>query len=313
MPKSKRLMELMMAVNRKRQFKAQELADEFGVSRRTILRDLQELSELGVPLYSEAGPHGGYRIVRERVLPPIAFTEGEAVSMFFAANALRHYASLPFAAESASALAKFYHPMPRDVRDTIDGMKHRVDFVIPERRAEAPCLALLLEAAVRQRVLSIVYEAKDEANSRRLIQPAYIYASGGLWYCIAYCFLREGCRVFRCDRVREAAYDESGTEPVELGDMRTVRRHADAPENPVRLRAELSRAGVQRCEAERWLAPLLEVRPDGGGTLECDVPAAELAYLADFFIGLGDAAEVQGPPELRSLIRTRLEALLSRY
>ncbi len=109
-PKSKRLMELMMTVNRKRRFKVQELADEFGVSKRTILRDLQELSELGVPLYSEVGPHGGYQVIRERVLPPIAFTEGEAVAMFFAVHALRHYSSLPFEAESASALRQVLSP-----------------------------------------------------------------------------------------------------------------------------------------------------------------------------------------------------------
>lgn len=88
--KSKRLMDLMMTVNDKRRFKVQKLADEFGVSRRTILRDLQELSELGVLLYSEVGPHGGYQVIRERVLPSIAFTEGEAVAIFFAVHALRH-------------------------------------------------------------------------------------------------------------------------------------------------------------------------------------------------------------------------------
>src|SRR5690606_5862475 len=111
------------------------------VSKRTILRDLQELSELGVPLYSEVGPHGGYQVVRERVLPPIAFTEEEAAAMFFAVHALRHYASLPFEAESASALRKFYQFMPQDVKERIDRMKDRVDFVTPVRRGDSPCLA----------------------------------------------------------------------------------------------------------------------------------------------------------------------------
>ncbi len=83
MSKSKRLLELMMTVNRKRKFTVKELAREFGVSSRTILRDLQELSELGVPLYSEVGPHGGYQVLNERMLPPIAFTEEEAVAIFF--------------------------------------------------------------------------------------------------------------------------------------------------------------------------------------------------------------------------------------
>jgi predicted DNA-binding transcriptional regulator YafY len=108
MSKSKRLLELMMTVNRKRKFTVKELALEFGVSTRTMLRDLQELSELGVPLYSEVGPHGGYQVLKERILPPIAFSEEEAVAMFFAVYALRHYSSLPFEAESASSLDKFY-------------------------------------------------------------------------------------------------------------------------------------------------------------------------------------------------------------
>lgn len=82
MSKSKRLLELMLTVNRKRKFTVKELAQEFGVSSRTILRDLQELGELGVPLYSEVGPHGGYQVLNERILPPIAFTEEEAVALF---------------------------------------------------------------------------------------------------------------------------------------------------------------------------------------------------------------------------------------
>ncbi|UZM97932.1 HTH domain-containing protein [Lysinibacillus sp. MHQ-1] len=49
-----------------KKFTIQEMAEECGVSRRTMIRDLMELSELGVPLYSEAGPNGGYRVLREK-------------------------------------------------------------------------------------------------------------------------------------------------------------------------------------------------------------------------------------------------------
>src|SRR5690606_41966882 len=68
------------------------------------------------------------------------FRSGEAVAMFFAVHALRHYSSLPFEAESTSALSKFYLNMPGDIRDRIDEMKNRVDFITPTRRGEAPCL-----------------------------------------------------------------------------------------------------------------------------------------------------------------------------
>lgn len=82
MAKSKRVIELMIAINQRKKFTARELADEFEVSIRTIMRDLQVLSELGVPLYTEYGPHGGYRVLRERQLPPITFSEQEAVAIF---------------------------------------------------------------------------------------------------------------------------------------------------------------------------------------------------------------------------------------
>ncbi|MFD0681242.1 MULTISPECIES: helix-turn-helix transcriptional regulator [unclassified Paenibacillus] len=313
MPKSKRLMELMMTVNRKRRFKVQELADEFGVSKRTILRDLQELSELGVPLYSEVGPHGGYQVIRERVLPPIAFTEEEAVAMFFAVHALRHYSSLPFEAESASALRKFYLHMPGDVRDRIDGMKDRVDFITPARRGDAPSLAILLDAAVHQKVLAIEYESKEEGTGNRRIQPVCIYANNGFWYCTAYCFLREGFRVFRCDRIRAAIYDASGTDPLDLSDIRLSRREVAEPREPVRLRAELSPAGVQRCESELWLAPLMQVREDGSGVIDKDVPRSDIPFYTEFFIGLGDEAVLEEPEELKVSIRRRLLELLERY
>jgi predicted DNA-binding transcriptional regulator YafY len=311
--KSKRLMELMMTVNRKRRFKVQELADEFGVSTRTIQRDLQELSELGVPLYSEVGPHGGYQVVRERVLPPIAFTEVEAVAIFFAVHALRHYSSLPFEAESASALSKFYLHMPGDVRDRIDGMKDRVDFITPTRRGDAPCLAILLDAAVLQKVLAVEYESKEERESSRQIQPLCIYANNGFWYCKAYCFLRKGFRVFRCDRIHKAEFDMSGTKPLDLGDIQLRQREATEPREPIRLLAELSRIGVQRCEAELWLSPLISVRQDGSGSIDTDVSRNDIPFFTEFFIGLGNEADLEEPIELKDAIRIRLSELLARY
>ena len=78
MAKAQRLIELMITINAKRDFTAGELAKEFCVSKRTILRDLQALEEAGFPLYSEVGAAGGYHILKERILPPIAFSENEA-------------------------------------------------------------------------------------------------------------------------------------------------------------------------------------------------------------------------------------------
>ncbi|EHB62268.1 MULTISPECIES: helix-turn-helix transcriptional regulator [Paenibacillus] len=314
MSKSKRLIELMMTVNRMRKFTVKELADQFGVSARTILRDLQELSELGVPLYSEVGPHGGYQVLRERILPPIAFSEEEAVAMFFASHALRHYLFLPFEAESSAALQKFYYYMPGDVRDRIDEMKNRVDFLTHTRKQKAAFLGVLLDAAVEQRVVSIQYETK-QGLSERSIQPVGIYASNGFWYCPAYCFMRGDFRLFRCDRMHSAAFDESGVEPLDhryihLGNWREF---AAEKAVYVRMIAELTREGVQRCEAELCPVPRIDVKPDGSGRLDQEVPTSEMRYFAKFFLGLGNEAVVLEPKELVDSIRDILRELTEKY
>ena len=89
MAKAQRLIELMITINAKKDFTVGELAKEFCVSKRTILRDLQELEEAGFPLYSEVGAAGGYHILKERILPPIAFSENEAKAIFFACQTLQ--------------------------------------------------------------------------------------------------------------------------------------------------------------------------------------------------------------------------------
>lgn len=317
MSKSQRLLELMMTVNRKRKFTVRELAEEFGVSPRTMLRDLQELSGMGVPLYSETGRHGGYRVLNERVLPPIAFTEEEAVAMFFAVHALRHYDSLPFETESASALQKFYLHMPGDTRDRIDQMRNRVDFVTPGRQAKAAYLPQLLDAAVRQKVLRIGYASRSDATERD-IQPVGLFASGGLWYCPAYCFSRAGFRLFRCDRIQSACPSPGTQKPLDLSEMHLGNWSHDASAasslTPMTdLAVELSREGVQRCEAELWTASYLHIRDDGTGRLEGRIPSEDIAFFASFCISLGQEASVEQPPELIELIRQKLAALLEKY
>jgi len=312
MSKTQRLMELLMAVNRKRKFTVKELAQEFGVSPRTILRDLQELSEWGVPLYSEVGPHGGYQVLRERLLPPIAFTEEEALAIFFAVHALRHYSSLPFAAASSTALRKFYQYLPPDSRERIDQMQQRVDFITPARRAVAPSLASLLDAAIQQQVLRITYQSREKRTSRE-IQPIGIYARNGLWYCPAYCFESKGIRVFRCDRFQETA--ASSREPLDLRQVHLENRASWEREDQevVHVYVELTDAGVEACEAEHWPDPKLHVRPDGSGWLEGNIAKQDIPYFARFFLHLGEEVTVLEPPVLLDAIQERLAELAAKY
>lgn len=317
MPKAQRLMELWMAVNRKRSFTVKELAREFGVSARTILRDLQELSEIGVPLYSEPGPHGGYRVLDSRVLPPVAFTEEEAVAVFFAAHALRHYNSLPFEAEMASALRKFAARLPVDVQEGIEKMKKRVDFVVPARLAESPHLKTLLDAAVRRDVLSIRYPSGESGGTpkQREIVPIGIFAHSGLWYCPAYCFGNRDIRLFRCDRMLSVEPVQSGAAPKQLEhvDLTNRRFFRQEEQETVELLIELDRTGVQAFESELWASSLLHVRDDGTGWVSGEYPRSDLPFLARFLLGIGRGATAVRPPELVAGVKELATDVVRKY
>jgi predicted DNA-binding transcriptional regulator YafY len=101
-----RLLELLIRVQTKTRFTAQELAEEFGVSSRTILRDLRALSEMGVPLRSMPGPGGGYALPRggRRLTPSL--TVDEALGLIVSYEALLRYSVSPFSTQNLSAITK---------------------------------------------------------------------------------------------------------------------------------------------------------------------------------------------------------------
>ncbi|MDF2962784.1 MAG: hypothetical protein K0S39_4519 [Paenibacillus sp.] len=201
MNKTQRLVELLLTMNTRNKFTLKEPSERFGVSRRTVLRDINELSTLGVPLFSELGVHGGYRILKERTLPPITFLEQEAVALFFASQSLKFYRALPMESDWQSALAKFYHVLPEDVKERIDQLQQRLLFWVPVQRWEAPHLSSLLEGAMEQKIIQVTYESVH-GDTERDVQLVGLYSMNGVWYCPAYDFHSSEYRLFRADRFK---------------------------------------------------------------------------------------------------------------
>ncbi|TCJ03760.1 helix-turn-helix transcriptional regulator [Cytobacillus praedii] len=313
MSKAKRLNEMIMMVNRRKRFTVKELAQEFGMSKRTILRDLQELSEMGVPLYSESGPFGGYQVLNERILPPIAFNEGEAISIFFAIHALRHYISLPFDSEYESIIKKFYLNLSGDIRDTIDKMKNRVEFVSVYQQEETPYIKQLLEVSIKQEIVIVGYEINGEITYRS-IQPIGIYANEGKWYCPSYCFLRKDYRVFRCDRIKTIELDEN-TVPIDLSTIYLTNRFSLINRNKetYQLHVELTDKGVDKYKSTKWPNIELSKRKDGTGFLKGMILKSDTAFFTEFFINYSEDAMVKSPSELVDSIKEKLHTTLKQY
>lgn len=315
MNKTQRLIQLMLTVNERMQFTLKEMADEFGVSERTMHRDLQELSEMGMPLYTEFGPHGGYRMLKKRLLPPILFAEQEAVAMFFAFQSLQFYGALPFEAETASALNKFYHYLPVDAKAKIDAMKDRVVFWTPYRTTSSPYLQQIMETALDGGALHIDYASKNGASSR-VIQPIGLYANQGYWYMPAYCLEKEKILLFRCDRILALTPVDDHHPVQEVSGMTVTEwlRRDPADSKSVTLRVRLTSEGAQMYErSSHGMSGELEKHADGSATLLTDMHEENLDHFAPYFLSFGGNAVVEEPEAMAAWIRGQVQAMMKAY
>lgn len=312
MSKAERLIEMMITINAKRDFTVGELADEFGVSKRTILRDLQSLESVGFPLYSEVGAAGGYHVLKERMLPPITFTENEAKALFFAYQSLAFYRDLPFEQETISALKKFLNFLPTDVQYSITQIQNKIVFWTPDRHCNSPLLKKLLDIVVNNLAATITYAAQYE-ESIRTIQPIGLYSMNGLWYCPAYCLKSNSIREFRVDRMKEISPTTLAAD-VKRPTMTSIHEYLENLEkgNDYHIRIELTDIGVKRCEAEFLLARGLHIL-ENGGYIDMNIQKSTIEWLADFLLPFGENATISEPVELIDMMKKNVENLYSIY
>src|ERR687886_894829 len=147
MSRMERLLEKLIALRTRPRFTVQELADEFGVSRRTMLRDLQALAGMGVPLAAMPGPGGGYELTPGHRLLPLSLTTDEALGLLLSYEAFLQNASSPFSTQSLSAVTKVRAALPADVVAELDHLRRYIAILDRPRGVTAPLLGELLQAA----------------------------------------------------------------------------------------------------------------------------------------------------------------------
>jgi predicted DNA-binding transcriptional regulator YafY len=296
MSKSKRLLDLLMCINNKRSFTAKELADEFNVSVRTIQRYLLDLSELGLPIYAQKGKNGGYSVLKNRILPPLLFTEEEAISIFFAYQSLRYYHTLPFKAEIQTALQKFYMNLSDNAKKKVDKMDAHIAFWNPERKLNTPYLKELLEASLSNMTVEFTYDS-TKGESIKHVKPIGIYAHNGLWYCPAYCYSRKKILLFRADRILSLTVmkiEMDVSKQITLNEWFQVHD----TKNPIPLKVSLTPEGIRQCRGNPWLEEYVKVTDVQSGYIDMFIDEDEINYISSFFYTLGNNCVIIEPKAL---------------
>ncbi|WP_400190401.1 helix-turn-helix transcriptional regulator [Hymenobacter sp. B81] len=200
-----RITALLVQLQAKRVVRGPELAARYGVSLRTIYRDLRTLEEAGVPLCGEAGV--GYSLAEGYRLPPVMFTRDEATALLMAEQLVAQLTDPHTAQLSRGAMDKLRAVLRRADRDYVEELAPRIA-VLPPRHRRAPAQPpasnthqLLLAAIARRQVVALDYRAGYAGTaSQRDVEPIGVYF-GQYWHLVAYCRLRREFRDFRLDRI----------------------------------------------------------------------------------------------------------------
>lgn len=311
MSRAARLLEVLIVLQTRPRFSVRELAGQFGVSRRTMLRDLHALSEMGVPLAATPGPGGGYALARRRGLAPLALSGDEAIGMVLSYEAFLRHAQSPFAAQSLSAIVKLRAALPPETVREIDRIRRHVAIRQPEPAYDAPLLPALLAAALDGAHLRVVYDSRSGV-SERVIFPYGLYAAGGFWYCACHDYKRGIDLSLRADRFhsvgRAAGFARPPWAPASVAEWLATFESGAA--DLLRLRATVTPRGLKSYDLAALFGPIA-ADAEGGGTLDTHIPASELDFFAARLLAVGTDLRITSPPELIAAIRRKAQALLA--
>ena len=305
MNRTDRLLALILFLQGRRVVTAEEMASHFGLSVRTIYRDLAALGEAGVPISAEAGI--GYRLVKGYHLPPVNFTEEEAAALLTGGLLVRHLTDASLDARMASALAKVRAILPAAQLNRIDRLERGLGTATQvEPPSQAP-LDLLQQALAACRVLRFRYRGATQtiATEREVEAHALVHYLGR-WHLLAWCRLRGDWRDFRSDRMEATELrDEVFTPRAGTAGPLSAADFIDIILPPARewARVRFTPLAADRARREWWQGVRdVEPTPDDGGQVTLALASFDLHTLASWLIGFGTEVQVLEPAALRDCL-----------
>ncbi|MGB8344903.1 MAG: YafY family protein [Ktedonobacteraceae bacterium] len=286
---------------------AGEIAHRFEVSRRTVLRDIEALCEMGVPIAAEPGALGGYTLMPGYAVAPLSLTFRETLLLRLALSSVSQLSDTPFKQERESLLAKMQALMPAQHQRDTEPLLQTIHLEVPERVYATPFIEQLLESARNGQWLAVSYRSERGA-SQQTILPRHIYSSTGFWYCEAYSHERREERVYRVDRF----VDVRAIPPPELVEPLPPPLPYGHPSYP-EVRILLTARGVLALERDPHLGDIIQSHGEDGGLLCFRCPPSEYDWLVHTILSLENDAEVLAPDTLRQRIHEAAQAIARRY
>lgn len=277
-----------------------ELAERLEVDGRTVRRYITMLQDLGIPVEAGRGRYGYYHLRPGFKLPPMMFTDEEALALTLGLLAARKMGLMVAAPAVEGALAKIERVLPLRLQEQVRAVQQALVFdVEPSQTTPRNEFVIVLSAAVQQeRCVYLTYRSWGaRESSGRSVDPYGLVYRSGFWYLAGYCHLRQDLRVFRLDRLEDVALcDETFIRPVDFDSAAHVAASISKTpgiwEIDVLLKTSLE-------EAQKRVSPALASLEAVEGGVRFSCYTDQLDWIAYRLIGLDLPLVIHRPSELR--------------
>lgn len=315
MNKTERQLAITLELQRSKVIRAEDLALRFETSVRTIYRDIQALSEAGVPIVGAPGQ--GYSLMEGYFLPPVSFTAQEAVALLMGTDFVHQKLDGEYDSVSKAASRKIDAILPEPVRIESTRVRETMRLLHFGESAtggkEKGYLGQVRNAILERRKLSFSYLKKitgEDGNrkSTRKVAPYGLALMQGNWILIARCDLRQDIRHFRLSRMMELTVLE---EHFSLPPGFDLNRYRPPDDRNLRVLIKVKPEIADKVvETGHFYLDATEVRDDG---LLFSFRVRSTEELLPYVLGWGGDVEVLEPVSFRQRIREEAEKIYKRY
>ncbi|MCU0155916.1 helix-turn-helix transcriptional regulator [Bacillus safensis] len=310
MKKSERLNQELIFLSDKHSFQLKDLQSEFGISKRTALRDIEELESMGLAFYVEPGRHGGYRLVNQSPLVPIYFNIEEVQAIFFALKALDLVSATPFKKSYSQIRQKLFATMSDEKKQMITETLDVIHYYNVAPVSEQNHLELILQAMMEDQIVKMTYTQYE--NKRIRLQFLELFYRNGIWFTKAYDVQNKKWGIYRCDFMKDLIIEEEGRGTYTKEELKAMQLEYEKTYHDISFKCRLTEQGKEKFLKHHYPNMRLEIIDQipyivGGYNQE------ELSYMTHYLMSFGKHVKIEYPDELKESYLNQLREVIDKY
>lgn len=314
MNRIERISAILIQLQSKKIVKAQEIADRFEISLRTVYRDIRSLEASGVPIIGEAGV--GFSLIDGYKLPPIMFSKEEAIALITAEKLIQKYTDQSTQKTYESALYKIKSVLKGPEKEKLNELNENIVAVqnqyLPTNNSTGHIQSILKSISEKVSIEINYFTNYTQENSTRIVEPIGIFHKVNNWYLIAFCTKRNDYRNFKIERITQLEILPN-TIKTKHPPLKTFLESHLETKDLTQIRIVVNKMILRFLGDEKYYQGFVSMKELSNEKFEITFLSASLHGFCVWFIQFADYGDIIEPLELKTLFKKRISALAEKY